>query len=132
MLYGDAMITKWDKAVIVLVLMIALLSYIIFSYAIFGEHAEGIEIFVDGKEYASYSFADITEDKILRIETEQGFNILKITEKGALMTNASCPDKIDVKSGEISKSGQMIICIPNKVLVRITGKNKLNVDKVTY
>ena len=75
---------------------------------------------------------DITEDKILRIETEQGFNILKITEKGALMTNASCPDKIDVKSGEISKSGQMIICIPNKVLVRITGKNKLNVDKVTY
>ncbi len=131
-LHGDDMVTKWDKAVILLVLMVALLSYIVFSFAIFGEQAEGIEVFVDGEEYASYSFAEIKNEKFLRIETEHGLNILKITEKGAVMTDASCPDKMDVKSGEISKAGQMIICIPNKVSVRVTGKNKLNVDKVTY
>lgn len=132
MLHGDDMITKWDKAVIVFLLTVALLSYVVFSFAIFGEQAEGIEVFVDGKRYASYSFADITDEKILKIETENGFNVLKITEKGAVMTNASCPDKMDVKSGEISKAGQMIICVPNKVSVRVTGKNILNVDKVTY
>lgn len=132
MLHGDDMITKWDKAVIFLLLTVAMLSYVVFSFAIFGEQAEGIEVFVDGKEYASYSFADITGEKNLKIETENGFNILKITEKSAVMTDASCPDKMDVKSGEISKSGQMIICVPNKVSVRVTGKKNLNVDKVTY
>ena len=131
-LHGDKMITRLDKAVILLVLIIAMLSYIVFSYAVFSEQAEGIEVFVDGKEYAAYSFADITDEKILKIETEHGFNVLKITKNGAVMTDASCPDKMDVKSGEISKAGQMIICIPNKVSVKITGKNKLNVDKVTY
>ena len=126
------MVTKWDKAVICFVLIVALLSYIVFSYVVFGEQAEGVEVLVDGNEYAFYSFDDITDEKIIRIETENGFNVLKITEKGAVMTDASCPDKMDVKMGEISKPGQVIICIPNRVSVRITGKNKLKVDRVTY
>ena len=96
------MITRWDKAV------------------------------VDGEEYASYSFAEISGTKSVKINTQYGYNVLEITNEGARMTESSCPDKVDVLCGEISKPGQMIVCIPNRVSVKILGKEKLNIDKVTY
>ena len=51
---------------------------------------------------------------------------------GARVTEASCPDKTDIQSGKITKPGQMIVCVPNRVTVRILGKNRVTVDKVTY
>ena len=59
-------------------------------------------------------------------------NILEINSDGARMLDSSCPDKTDIKMGKVTKPGQIILCIPNKVAVKITGKGKLNVDKVTY
>lgn len=35
------------------------------------------------------------------------------------MKAAICPDKLCVKSGKISKKGEQIICLPNRVIVRI-------------
>lgn len=126
------MLTRYDKIIIVFIFSLSVLSYVIFSYAVFGGQAEGVEIFVDGKEYGTYLFSEIDEKKLLRIETEKGFNVVEITNNSAKMIDASCPDKTDIQSGKISKTGQMIICVPNKVSVKIIGKDKLNVDKVTY
>ena len=126
------MLTRWDKTVIAFILLLAVVSYVIFSYAVFGGQGEGVEIFVDGKEYGTYLFSDIDEKKILRIDTESGYNVVEISKDGARMIETSCPDKVDIQSGKITKPGQMIICVPNKVFVRIISKGKLNVDKVTY
>jgi len=68
----------------------------------------------------------------LEIKSDYGNNILEITKTGVKMTDASCPDKVDVRCGEITKPGQTIVCIPNRVMVKITGKNSLKVDKVAY
>ena len=126
------MLTTMDKIIIATIVFLALGSYILFSYVVFTGYADGVEIFVDGKEYASYKFSEINDIKVLKIETDYGYNILEISDKGAKMIDASCPDKMDVKMGEISQVGQMIICVTNKISVRVTGESKLNVDKVTY
>ncbi len=126
------MITRWDKVVIVSVLVFAAMVYLMFASVLWNGQPELVEIFVDGERYASYSFAEISGTKSVEIDTEHGNNVLEITNKGARMTDSSCPDKVDVLCGEISKPGQMIVCIPNRVSVKIIGKKKLNVDKVTY
>jgi len=36
--------------------------------------------------------------------------------------NSPCPLKICEKKGWISKKGDFIICVPNKVVIKITGK----------
>jgi len=126
------MITRWDKFIIGFVLFLALVCYCVFSFLVFGQQAEGVEVFVDGKEYASYNFSEIDGRKVLYIDTETGSNTLEITRDGAKMTDASCPDKVDVQSGKITEPGQMIICVPNKVYVRIFGKDRSNIDMVTY
>ena len=40
------------------------------------------------------------------------------------MTHADCPDQICVKTGSISRSGQSIVCAPNRVVVTVTGEDK--------
>ena len=124
--------TALDKVIIVSVVFLALLVYILFGAFVFVGRAETVEIFVDGNEYAVYNLAEISGTKIIEIESANGKNTLEITKRGAKMTEASCPDKIDVKSGEITKSGQMIVCSPNRVIVKIAGKKDKMVDKVTY
>lgn len=126
------MITRWDKAVIVFVLVVAAAVYAVFVGTLWNEQPKSVEILVDGEEYASYSFAEISGTKSVKINTQYGYNVLEITNEGARMTESSCPDKVDVLCGEISKPGQMIVCIPNRVSVKILGKEKLNIDKVTY
>ena len=37
------------------------------------------------------------------------------------MIDAECPDKICVKTGAVSRSGQSIVCAPHKIVVTVTG-----------
>ncbi len=127
------MITRWDKVVVSSVLVVALLVYILFFCFVWGEQAETVEIFVNGEKYGVYNLAEISGTKKVEINTGYGHhNTLEITNAGVRMVESSCPDKTDLYCGEISKPGQMIVCIPNRVSVKILGKMKLNIDKVTY
>lgn len=128
----ENVLKKADIIVISIVILIAVVCYFCFSYSVFGEQAEGVEIFVNGNEYATYSFSEISEKKIVEIKTASGYNVLEISGNNVRMLEASCADKVDVQAGNISKPGQMLICAPNKVSVRIIGKSKSNIDKVTY
>ena len=54
-------------------------------------------------------------------------NTLVIKKGAADMISADCPDQICVKHTPISKAGETIICLPNKVVVTIeslTGSDK--------
>jgi len=126
------MITVWDKTIIVALLASAIVVYLLFAGFVFAEQPESVAIFVDGKEYATYNLAEISEIKNIEINTEFGHNTIEISSDGARVTEASCPDKTDIQSGMITKPGQMIVCVPNRVTVRILGKNRVTVDKVTY
>lgn len=126
------MITVWDKTIIAALLATALLVYLLFAGFVFGEQPESVTIYVDGREYASYNLTEISGTKNVEIYTEFGHNTIEITSDGARVTEASCPDKTDIQSGKIAKPGQMLVCAPNRVTVRIIGKSPAKVDKVTY
>ncbi len=126
------MFTVWDKTIMVGLLATALIIYLLFAGFVFGEQPETVAIFVDGREYASYNLAEISDVKNIEINTEFGHNTIEITSDGARITKASCPDKTGIQSGKITKAGQMLVCVPNRVTVRIIGKNAQSVDKVTY
>jgi len=48
-------------------------------------------------------------------------NTIRISQGTVRMIYADCPDKICVRTGEISKSGQSIVCAPHKVVITIIG-----------
>lgn len=123
--------TKTDKIVIVIILALAAVAYAVFNAAVFENNPEKVVISVNGSEYASYRLSEIMKPETVRVETEFGVNVIEITNHSARVIEANCPDKLDVHSGEISKSGQMIVCLPNRLTVRMQG-NKCEVDRVAY
>lgn len=72
---------------------------------------------VDGEEFGSYSL--LQEREISISDT----NVLVIKDGAADMVSADCPDQVCVKHSPIAKTGETIICLPNKVVVTIESVN---------
>ena len=85
--------------------------------------SEAIEIYINNKLYRSIP---IDEDEDLKIEGEFGYNYIKIHDNGVEITEASCPDKVCVESGFISKPSERIVCMPNKVVIKIKASDEVN------
>ncbi len=82
---------------------------------------------INGTETARYRLDTDTE---IDIETEDGHvNRLVISDGRASIVSADCPDRLCVKQGAISRAGQTIICLPHKLVIRITGES--GVDAVS-
>lgn len=96
----------------------------------FSGGAQRVDIMVDGKLYASYPFSERNSAKVVEIQTEFGYNKVEIAKTGVRVTEADCPDKLDVQAGEISQAGQSIICLPNRLVISLAGETA--VDGVAY
>ena len=73
-------------------------------------------VYTDGKLYAEYSLnTDLTE----KIVCKNGYNILVIKNGSACISEADCSDETCVKTGSISKAGESIICLPNRLEIVI-------------
>ena len=51
-----------------------------------------------------------------------GTNVLYVDSEGVSMKEANCPDKLCVKQGKIKNSSRSIVCLPNRIVVEISGK----------
>ena len=58
-------------------------------------------------------------------------NYLVIEDGQADMIKADCPDQICVNHKPISRNGETIVCLPNKVIVEVVGGEEADVDAVT-
>ena len=120
---------KYDYVVIIAILCAAAAGFVWVYAAVSGRAAAGVIIEVDGAEYAKYYFSEISEIKTVEIFTRFGYNRVDIGRDYARVTDASCPDRLDVHMGAINRNGQMIVCLPNRLIVRILGNDK-SVDAV--
>lgn len=124
---------KLDKILIFVVLLVAALL-MGFNYfkgkAVANSSKELIaEITVKGKVYKELKLSK--EKQQIIIETELGKNIVNIHDKGIEIIDASCHDHICQKSGFINKPGKMIVCLPNKVSIKIKGNLGEDIDAVS-
>ena len=79
-----------------------------------------VVIEVDGEVYASYDMDEVKG--IIPVSTPNGGeNRVWVQEDLVFMDSANCPDQICVKQGVIKDGSVPIVCLPNKVIVRIEG-----------
>ena len=117
---------KKKDFILIFVVLIVIVSTFGINYFVNTKSGENIEIYVDNKLYKTYSIDD--EEK-LKIESEDGYNIVKIHDHGVEIIEATCPDKVCVNSGFITKPSESIVCLPNKVHIKITTHNDNNENK---
>ena len=90
------------------------------------EEGAGVVVKINGNEIGRYSLA--TDGTY---ELNGGTNILAIKDGAAYLSDANCPDNLCVKQGKISKTGQVITCLPNKLTVSVYGADENDVDLVS-
>ncbi len=60
------------------------------------------------------------------------YNVVEIKSGSVTVTEASCKNQVCVRHGAISKSGESIVCLPNRLVVRIeNGEEGGGYDSVT-
>ncbi len=110
------LVTKKDFILLVIVLVIGLAGILILNSQDNGKNAI---IKSNGEVVKSFS---LQGDK-LEIALD-GVTICR--ENGEVfVANSNCTDKICVHTGKISKSGEGIVCAPNRVSIEIDGKSDL-------
>lgn len=88
-----------------------------FSLFRVGRDQKEAAVYVGEKEFGRF---DLDREWTLEIPGENGgTNLLVIQEGKALVTQASCPDKLCVRQGAVSEIGESIVCLPNKVIVAV-------------
>lgn len=116
--------TKGDKYLIVFVIILTILTTAFIRRQAFSTSGKYISVQVNGKEIKKIIFDKKIVGNTIPIETEYGFNLIEIGDEKVRVIEASCPDQIDVKQGYISRIGETIVCLPNKMVVEIKGLGK--------
>ena len=123
--------TRYDKFLIVIVLIVSLAG--IFVTKILqdtGEEAVYAVIMVNGEEYRRINLKDAVPGEFI-VRTPWGYNTIQIDKNKIRIKEASCPDKVCINQGWISKPNQMAVCLPNRVYVKIVGKEDV-IDDVAF
>ena len=116
---------KRDIGLIGIVLLIAFLCWFIpYIHGQFTYKEAQLRITVDGEEYGVYS---LEEDQVIHIGDT---NVCVIKDGYVTMTEADCPDHLCMKQKRISKKGGTIVCLPNRVVLEITGDESLDAPDV--
>ncbi len=89
---------------------------------------------MDGKVIKKITFDKNMIGKTIDIRTQYGYNKIEIGDGKVRVIDADCPDKLDVKQGWISKSGEIIVCLPHKLTIEIVGENEADdeIDGISY
>ncbi len=105
-------ITVWDGA---LLGFLGLISTVMLICGILSDSGEQFTISSAGNT-ASYSMTDDREYTV----TSQGFTLTVTVSDGRVcVTDSDCPDHTCEHSGSISRGGEVIVCVPAGVVIRI-------------
>ena len=92
------------------------------------EGGDTVKVTVNGREYGTYKLSD---DQEITVEKNGHVNKFVIKDGKVDMVEASCKNQICVHEAKISKSGQSIVCLPNRVSIVIEGKGEDEYDTVS-
>lgn len=105
---------KRDIILILSVLLIAAALFLVVELT--KEDGARVVVKVDGNKVAEYSLSENAT-----YELNGGTNTLVIENGKAFLKDANCPDKLCVHQGKISRTGEVITCLPNKLTVTVYG-----------
>lgn len=115
--YANGKYFKVADIFIFAILLIALVISLVFIFL--PQKGEFVEIYHLGKLVKKIS---LTEDTVFEIAEVT----IQIKDGEVCVAKSSCPDQLCVKNSHIKKEGESIICLPNQVIVKISGEKEID------
>lgn len=82
-------------------------------------------ITIDGEKVRE---VDTSHNQSFDIVSKNGTNSVIVKDNKIYLTDATCPDKLCVRHGELHNKYDAIVCLPNKVVIEY--KNTEDIDAV--
>ena len=92
-----------------------------------GKEGANVVITVDDSVYGTYP---LSEDREITVSRNGHMNKITIKDNTVQMSEADCSNRLCIKTGRISRTNEAIVCLPNRVMVKITGGDS-DVDVIT-
>lgn len=110
---------SFKNDILLLVIFLAIGLLIPLGYRIF-HHTTGdaVTITIDGELWRTLP---LSSDTTIDIPGIGGTNTLRIKNGQASITEADCPDKLCVHQSSIRHNGEILVCLPHKVIVKVTA-----------
>lgn len=89
-------------------------------------------IYVKGQLYKRITLTEDMKKESFNIKTDLGENIVEVEKDGIRIIDADCPDEICVKDGFKDKVGDVLVCLPHKIVIEIKGEKNSDIDGVSY
>ena len=115
-----------DFILILLLIMSGLFS----SFYIYGNNNKDKKVIVElsGKVYGVY---DLNSDRIIDLKGPQSRVKINIENGYVFVLESGCPQKICKRMGKKNRINELIVCIPNRLIIRIEGEMKNNYEFIT-
>lgn len=117
---------KKNTLILIAVILILAGGFYLLNRYVLQEDGAAAVVTVDDREIGRYS---LSEDQTVTLNG--GTNTLVIEDGYADITDADCPDQLCVDQKKISKNGESIICLPNKLVVSIVSSEERDFDAVS-
>jgi heptaprenyl diphosphate synthase len=117
-------LTAWDVAVVIVLVACTGASFVLFS----GSEGSMVLVDVAGKTVEKL---DIHENRDVTVRGEFGVMHIEVRQGKVRVADADCPNRICVRTGWRSREGEVIVCVPNKTVVRIVGQTTTEVGAIT-
>lgn len=119
---------KKKEIIILAAVMAAALLAMAVLYFFYNKQGAYVEVLLDNEVIAFYP---LKEDGVYELSGYKGGrNILYIKDKEAYVAEASCPDKLCIQQKKISHTGEMIVCLPNHILVKVVEGSQNDLDGI--
>lgn len=111
-------INKYDIGLIAVIVIVNLfLIYYNAKNIVYSEKNEAL-IYSNNELVGKYVL-DMNNEFTIKID--DGYNTIKVEENKIWVSDTDCPDKYCQNQGKISGVGEVIVCLPNKLLIKIDG-----------
>ncbi len=117
--------TRGDKTIFFVLVLGSVIALLCLGLFLSGETGTIALVEVDGKEYGRYSLEE-KERQTLAIKTEFGYNKVVIDNGKLWVSESDCPDGLEIRDGAIQNSGEMLVCLPNRLVIRIVGRREVD------
>ena len=120
------MFTRADKILIISLIIISAASYPVAKYL--ASRGSYLEIEVEGQ---TRSVVRMDRDRDITVEGRLGPTVIRIDDDGARFIQSPCIDKKCIESAPIKDAGEIAVCVPNRVMIRVLGESRIETDFIS-
>jgi hypothetical protein len=110
-------LTPFDRKLVTALTLLVLSSFLLPL-----QQAAGSRLVVSSGDNILF-VAPLNQDQQFELSGPLGSTKLQISNGAVRVLSSPCPQKICIGMGQVSRSGELLACVPNRLVIRIEGES---------